>query len=279
MTTSTSGRSSRISSPAVPLPAMNWSSSNGCTNRPRIRFEPCCSTVRQHSSYVHRTIVAPSCSIARSLIAGAVSTTITEHGTPATRAASATPCAALPALTVQTPSCSVARGAWRITFQAPRILNEPTGCSVSSFRKISPLRGPWVSRQVETDQRRAHNGVCKWPARRPRWRRAECHACDHGRGGIVARALRSSIDAAFGFNEKVVRVSIVAAAARARRKIHPLRGMHTRTRWVSEIHGSSRVGDMLSELSCPRREAHVIGVEKWHAMHDLRRQSANAKRP
>ena len=47
---STSGRSSRISRPAVPLPAMNRSSSNGCTKWPGMRSEPCDSTVRQHSS-------------------------------------------------------------------------------------------------------------------------------------------------------------------------------------------------------------------------------------
>ena len=48
--------------------------------------------------------MAPSRSMAASFVAGAGSITITEHGTPAARAASATPCAALPALTVQTPS-------------------------------------------------------------------------------------------------------------------------------------------------------------------------------
>src|SRR5262245_8913580 len=50
ITVSTSGRSSRISRPAVALPAMNWSSSNGCTKWPVMRSEPCDSTVRQHSS-------------------------------------------------------------------------------------------------------------------------------------------------------------------------------------------------------------------------------------
>ena len=47
---------------------------------------------------------APSRSMARILVSGAVSITITEHGTPTPRAANATPCAALPALTVHTPS-------------------------------------------------------------------------------------------------------------------------------------------------------------------------------
>ena len=42
--------------------------------------------------------------MARILVSGAVSMTITEQGAPTVRAANATPCAALPALTVQTPS-------------------------------------------------------------------------------------------------------------------------------------------------------------------------------
>ena len=47
---------------------------------------------------------APSRSIARIFVSGAVSITITDARAPTSRAASATPCAALPALTVQTPS-------------------------------------------------------------------------------------------------------------------------------------------------------------------------------
>ncbi len=53
-------------------------------------------------------MVAPSRSIARTLVSGAVSITITEHGAPTICAAKATPWAALPALTVHTPSASCA---------------------------------------------------------------------------------------------------------------------------------------------------------------------------
>ena len=67
-------------------------------------------------------------------MSGAVSITITEQRAPIFFAASATPCAALPALTVQTPSFSCSGVSWRIVFCAPRILNEPIGWSVSSFR-------------------------------------------------------------------------------------------------------------------------------------------------
>ena len=51
--------------------------------------------------------------MARSFVSGAVSMTITLHRAPALRAASATPWAALPALTVQTPSAQLAAGSRR----------------------------------------------------------------------------------------------------------------------------------------------------------------------
>ena len=42
-----------------------------------------------------------------------------------------------PALAVTTPPASSSSVAWRIALPAPRILNESTGCSVSSFSQIS----------------------------------------------------------------------------------------------------------------------------------------------
>ena len=77
--------------------------------------------------------------MARILVSGAVSITITEQRAPALRAANATPCAALPALTVQTPSLNCAGVSCRTTLYAPRILNEPIGCSTSSLRYSSAL--------------------------------------------------------------------------------------------------------------------------------------------
>ena len=53
--------------------------------------------------------------MARSFVSGAVSITMTEQRAPALRAANATPCAALPALTVQTPSASSAGVSCRTT--------------------------------------------------------------------------------------------------------------------------------------------------------------------
>ena len=72
--------------------------------------------------------------MARTFVSGAVSITITEHDTPARRAARATPCAALPALTVHTPSFICSGVSCLTTLYAPRILNEPIGCRTSSFR-------------------------------------------------------------------------------------------------------------------------------------------------
>ena len=69
--------------------------------------------MRQHSSKGACTIVAPNRSMARSLVWGAVSMTSTLLLAPTFRAASATPCAAFPALTVQTPCASSAGVSWR----------------------------------------------------------------------------------------------------------------------------------------------------------------------
>ena len=66
-------------------------------------------TVCQHSSYEARTIVAPSRSSAWILVSGAVSMTRTDAFAPTIRAANATPSAALPALTVQTPPRELGR--------------------------------------------------------------------------------------------------------------------------------------------------------------------------
>ncbi len=79
-------------------------------------------------------MVAPRRATFFSFASGAVSITITLHGTPALRAASATPWAALPALTVQMPFFSCSGLSRRTAFQAPRILKDPMGWSVSSLR-------------------------------------------------------------------------------------------------------------------------------------------------
>ena len=109
MTASTSGRSSTISSPIVPFPAMTASSLKACTCRPsrpsnvRVRKTSC------HSSKVTGIMSAPSRLIAAILVSGAVSGRTTVQCTPSLRAHQATPCAMFPALAVQTP-CSSSSG-------------------------------------------------------------------------------------------------------------------------------------------------------------------------
>ena len=70
-------------------------------------------------------------------VSGAVSITTTVHGTPASRAAYATPCPALPALIVQTPLRALLGVSIATAFAAPRILNALIGCRFSSFSQIS----------------------------------------------------------------------------------------------------------------------------------------------
>ena len=79
----------------------------------------------------------PMRSTAASLDAEALSGTTIVAGMPSERAIHATPCAMLPVLVVTTPARSSARGASRIAFAAPRSLNEPIGCRLSSLSQIS----------------------------------------------------------------------------------------------------------------------------------------------
>jgi hypothetical protein len=63
--------------------------------------------------------------------------TTTVHGTPASRAAYATPCPALPALMVQTPLLRSSAGSNATAFAAPRSLKALIGCRFSSLSQIS----------------------------------------------------------------------------------------------------------------------------------------------
>src|SRR5512134_2840134 len=103
--------------------------------------------VCQHSSYDAFTILAPNRSMAWSLLAGADSKTSTAHDVPTRLAASATPCAAFPALTVQTPPARSAGVSRRTALYAPRILKDPTGWNVSSlrYRLVEPSKSTCTS--------------------------------------------------------------------------------------------------------------------------------------
>jgi hypothetical protein len=48
-----------------------------------------------------------------------------------------------PVLVVTTPAASSALGASRIAFAAPRSLNDPIGCRLSSFSQISAGASSW----------------------------------------------------------------------------------------------------------------------------------------
>jgi hypothetical protein len=93
---------------------------------------------------------APRRSIALIFVAGAVSITMTEQDAPSFRAANATPWAAFPALTVQIPLSSMCRGRSRTALYAPRILNDPIGCSSSSLRYSAVSGLPVSARSILT---------------------------------------------------------------------------------------------------------------------------------
>src|SRR5262245_29041543 len=135
---SASGRSSRISTPIVPLPAITAGSSKGWTKQPSIPGKERSSNVLHQRSKVTLTTRAPRRSTAAVFAAGAVSGTTTVQGTPRRRAARAAPWAMLPALAVQRAGGTFGRE--RTAFHAPRILKEPIGWRHSSFRKTSGRR-------------------------------------------------------------------------------------------------------------------------------------------
>jgi hypothetical protein len=132
--TSGSGRSSSISSPIVPLPAITAGSWTGCTNSPSTPSTRLATIAFHQSSYVILMTRPPSRSIAAILASGAWSGTAIVAGTPSSRAVHATPCAMFPALAVTSPLTRALAGASMTALVAPRILNELIGCRFSSLR-------------------------------------------------------------------------------------------------------------------------------------------------
>ena len=129
-----SGRSSSISSPIVPLPAITPGSWTGCTNSPSTPSTRPATIAFHQSSYGIFLTWPPSRSIAASLASGAWSGTTMVAGTPSSRAVQATPCAMLPALAVTSPLARASAGASMTALVAPRILNELMGWRFSSLR-------------------------------------------------------------------------------------------------------------------------------------------------
>ena len=106
-TASTSGRSSTISRPIVPLPAIDRGVRHRMDEHPieariRVLDERLPPSLVRHAYHAS----PPSRSMASSFVRGALSGTTTLHGTPSRRALQATPCAMLPALAVYTPRAS-----------------------------------------------------------------------------------------------------------------------------------------------------------------------------
>ena len=133
-TASGSGRSSRISRPIVPFPAITPASWTGWTNSPSVPLARLVTITSHHSSYGSFSTRPPSRSIAASLASGAWSGTMIVAGTPSVRAAHAIPWAMFPALAVTRPFARSLAGASMTALVAPRILNELIGWRFSSLR-------------------------------------------------------------------------------------------------------------------------------------------------
>ena len=136
-TAAMSGRSSITSSPTVPCPAMTRASSKG-----DISTSPCSPASRRLSASAlscdrptMRTS-APSARMPSTLVCGTSADMQTTARRPRARAAKARARPWLPVEQQTTPAVSGASAA--TAFAAPRSLNAPTGCMLSSFSSTSP---------------------------------------------------------------------------------------------------------------------------------------------
>ena len=144
-TTSTSGRSSRISSPHDPLPirtsgsSYGWTSVSPRSSRSRSRWTSNSPTCAPRS-----TTSAPYSRQAAIFEPTALSGMTTVTGTPASRPAHAYACPALPAEIVIAPRFRSAAVSDRIRASAARGLNEPVfwRCSALRYSRPSPSRRP-----------------------------------------------------------------------------------------------------------------------------------------
>src|SRR6266566_2172863 len=100
------------------------------------------SSACQATAYGTSTSFAPSARMRSSFAAGAVSIATTLHGTPAARAAYATPWPALPALIVHTPRRRSASDSSATALAAPRSLYALIGWRFSSLSRTSGKPGP-----------------------------------------------------------------------------------------------------------------------------------------
>ena len=133
--TARSGLASSISSPTVPWPAITAGSAKGCTKvRPSVSASAMAWGSALLTSSPCSTTVAPKASVRRILLKGVPLGMTMVAGMPSRCACQATPWAWLPADTAITPACACAPSRLNSLASAPRSLNDPVRCRVSSFR-------------------------------------------------------------------------------------------------------------------------------------------------
>ena len=147
-TVATSGHCSTISSPTVPWPAITSTWSNGCTSTAPVRSANAHACARLSSTVAPtRCTVAPYPRVASTLGSAARSGMNTVARTPSVCAASATPCAWLPALAATTPRARCPASSRAIRVYAPRILNDPVRCRFSHFSSTGPPHSSLSARE------------------------------------------------------------------------------------------------------------------------------------
>jgi len=93
----------------------------------------CASAFASSQMLPWRTTSAPYAFVAATFAGVAFDAMTTTDGIPSSAAASATPCAWLPADEQITPACCCSRASWGSLFDGPRILYEPVRWNSSAF--------------------------------------------------------------------------------------------------------------------------------------------------
>src|SRR6266851_4655528 len=192
------------------------------------------SIARQQASNGAFTMRAPRLRMRSSLVSAAVSIATTVHAIPASRAAYATPCPALPALMVQTPFLRASGDSIATAFAAPRILKALIGCRFSSFSQISGAGESW--RSLTSGVRMARFLM--------RWRAARISSRLTGRTGGGARGMARAI---------LSRARLMLSSASMEVNVgNP-------ERWVSVVAGSALAAYGLTRRSIPGLVVAALG--------------------
>ena len=193
----TSGRSSTSSRPSVPWPAISSRSSNGWTYvRPRSATSSSAFSLASSQIVPCRTTSAPYPRVASTLAGVAFSAITTTARMPCSAAASATPCAWLPADEQITPAAFPRRSGARTCSAGPRSLYEPVRWNDSALRETSKPVAALSDADPSSGVRRACTATCRWASRNTSSDRSVASILDRDHNGSPATRRTASQEGA-----------------------------------------------------------------------------------